>query len=63
MKERKVHFIGAGGLHQETLGSKILRGRFAKQRSYWIADEHSTLLYSYIWSLGVKSKGLPLNVK
>jgi hypothetical protein len=25
--------------------------------------EHSTLLYSYIWSLGVKSKGLPLNVK
>jgi hypothetical protein len=37
MKERKVHVIGAGGLHQETPGSKILRGRFAKRLSYWIA--------------------------
>jgi len=24
-------------LHQETPGSKILRGRFAKRLSYWIA--------------------------
>jgi hypothetical protein len=37
MKARKVHFFGAGELHKETPGSKILRGRFAEQRSYWIA--------------------------
>jgi hypothetical protein len=37
MKERKAHFIGVGGLHQETPGSKILREQFAKQRSYLIA--------------------------
>jgi len=65
MKERKVHIIGAGGLHQikKHRAAKFCADGLPNSGHTGLLYEHSTVLYAYIWALGVKNKRLPLNVK
>jgi hypothetical protein len=63
MKEREVHLIGAGDCIKKHRAAKSCADGLPYSGYTGLLYEHSTLLYSYILSLGVKSKGLPLKVK